>query len=490
MIEVELSNIWGSVSLPDLLSGEKDLFDAHMQLRTNVPDGPDFLGWLNAPEGVMARAMLAIGKAAEKIAELGDTLVVVGSGDAPLAAQAAIRALGKEGSVRLIFAGTSLSASAYEQLCSRLEGQDFCLLLIAQSAVDMECGVASRAVRWLLDRHYGPEARQHIFVCAPKDSLLHGMAQEEGYTFLAQPAQLGCADSALSPAALLPMAVSGIEPLSVLEGAGQAYHDYDLRAFENPVWMYAGARHALELRTRRTELLGIFEPDCMALGRWWASSTARRSCRGGYGVLPVPAELPGALDTLDAMLDGSRSAFETFLRIPLPARRRNIELDWKDYDDLSYLSGHSVGEAEGAIFADVMLCDADGVHRSAELSLPFLFPVKFEEGCIAEAEATVCGLSVRQRREGEAEAEATLKVTLKLYKETTAEYISETEEGEAYKENDSAISIFIPRAGDGLWEIAKQLKRPPEEVEKSNPELKFPVKEGERIFIYRQKTAE
>ena len=87
MIDVELSNIWGSVSLPDLLSGEKDLFDAHMQLRTNMLDGPDFLGWLNAPEGVMARAVLSIGKAAEKIAELGETLVIVGSGDAPLAAQ-------------------------------------------------------------------------------------------------------------------------------------------------------------------------------------------------------------------------------------------------------------------------------------------------------------------------------------------------------------------------------------------------------------------
>ena len=80
MIDVELSNIWGSVSLPDLLSGEKDLFDAHMQLRTNMLDGPDFLGWLNAPEGVMARAVLSIGKAAEKIAELGETLVIVGSG--------------------------------------------------------------------------------------------------------------------------------------------------------------------------------------------------------------------------------------------------------------------------------------------------------------------------------------------------------------------------------------------------------------------------
>lgn len=120
MIDVELSNIWGSVSLPDLLSGEKDLFDAHMQLRTNMLDGPDFLGWLNAPEGVMARAVLSIGKAAEKIAELGETLVIVGSGDAPLAAQAAIRALGKEGRVRLAFAGTSLSPNAYEQLCSGL----------------------------------------------------------------------------------------------------------------------------------------------------------------------------------------------------------------------------------------------------------------------------------------------------------------------------------------------------------------------------------
>lgn len=155
--------------------------------------------------------------------------------------------------------------------------------------------------------------------------------------------------------------------------------------------------------------------------------------------------------------------------------------------DIVCRQGENGGEAEGAIFADVILCDADGAHRSAELSLPFLFPVKYDADCIAEADAVVCGLGVRQRREGEAEAEATLKVTLRLYREVSAEYISETEEGEAYKENDCAVSIFIPRAGDGLWEIAKQLRRPPEEVEKSNPELKFPVGEGERIFVWRRK---
>ena len=36
--------------------------------------------------------------------------------------------------------------------------------------------------------------------------------------------------------------------------------------------------------------------------------------------------------------------------MPLPARKRKIELDWKDYDGLGYLSGHAVDEADGAMF--------------------------------------------------------------------------------------------------------------------------------------------
>lgn len=155
--------------------------------------------------------------------------------------------------------------------------------------------------------------------------------------------------------------------------------------------------------------------------------------------------------------------------------------------EISCKRGENGNEAEGAIFADVILCDADGGHRSAELSLPFLFPLKYDGDCAAEARASVCGLNVRQRQEGEAEAEATLKVTLFLYRETEADYVSSAEEGEEYRESDCAVSVFIPRAGDGLWEIAKQLRRTPEEVEKSNPELKFPVGEGERIIVWRRK---
>ena len=48
MINVELSSIWSCVSLPQLLACEKDLFDAHLHLRSNQPNAPEFLGWLGA----------------------------------------------------------------------------------------------------------------------------------------------------------------------------------------------------------------------------------------------------------------------------------------------------------------------------------------------------------------------------------------------------------------------------------------------------------
>ena len=87
MINVELSSIWSCVSLPQLLSCEKDLFDAHLHLRSNQPGAPEFLGWLGQPDAVTAKTIHAIRKACETISGQCDTLVVAGSGEGYLAAK-------------------------------------------------------------------------------------------------------------------------------------------------------------------------------------------------------------------------------------------------------------------------------------------------------------------------------------------------------------------------------------------------------------------
>ena len=49
MIKVDISNVWGQLSLPEMLAAEKEVFDAHMTLSERTGDGNDFLGWLDLP---------------------------------------------------------------------------------------------------------------------------------------------------------------------------------------------------------------------------------------------------------------------------------------------------------------------------------------------------------------------------------------------------------------------------------------------------------
>lgn len=142
-------------------------------------------------------------------------------------------------------------------------------------------------------------------------------------------------------------------------------------------------------------------------------------------------------------------------------------------------------EAEGAVLADVLLRAADGTHRSATLSLPFLFPISID-GESAEADCAVCGLQVRRKQNGETEAECTLKLSVKGYAQGEWSYLQACEIGDELPQNDSAFSVYIPKSGEDLWTLAKRLHRSPESIAQGNPQLTFPVRGNGRIYVYRQ----
>ena len=153
--------------------------------------------------------------------------------------------------------------------------------------------------------------------------------------------------------------------------------------------------------------------------------------------------------------------------------------------EIACKKGERGWEAEGVLTAVVLLKSAEGGYKSCTLSLPFLFPLD-ADGDEVEADCLVCGLNVRRKKDGETEAEATLRLCVRSYEHCAWEYIGEATEGAPLPTNSAAVSVFIPRAGEDLWTVAKRLSRDPEELKKSNPDLQFPVKNGERIFVYRQ----
>jgi len=67
VIQVDISNIWGTLSLPDLLAMEKEVADAHMALTEGSGAGNDFLGWLDLPVREPTPEIKRIQKAAKRI---------------------------------------------------------------------------------------------------------------------------------------------------------------------------------------------------------------------------------------------------------------------------------------------------------------------------------------------------------------------------------------------------------------------------------------
>ena len=81
MINVDISNIWGSVSLPDLLAIESEAAAAHDALMEGTGEGSDFLGWLDLPLREPTEEIYRIQKAAEIIRSDSDICVVIGIGE-------------------------------------------------------------------------------------------------------------------------------------------------------------------------------------------------------------------------------------------------------------------------------------------------------------------------------------------------------------------------------------------------------------------------
>ena len=67
MINADISNIWGSLSLPQLLALEREVFDAHMKLTEHTGRGADYLGWMALPDRMTTTELQRIRQAADRI---------------------------------------------------------------------------------------------------------------------------------------------------------------------------------------------------------------------------------------------------------------------------------------------------------------------------------------------------------------------------------------------------------------------------------------
>ena len=371
MITVDISNVWGEISLGNLLAMEKEVFDAHQTLTEKTGPGSDYLGWLDLPTREATEEMKRIRAAAEKIRGTSDACVVVGIGGSYLGPRAAVELLQGpnhnmdkgRGNPQIYFAGNNLSTRHWNELCRLLEGKDFSVIVISKSGTTTEPAIAFRGLRWILERKYGTDgANSRIYaITDPLEGALRQMALEQKWENFSIPPSVGGRFSVLTAVGLLPMAVAGVDIGEVMQGAMDAKEAYDLRSYENPVWLYAAVRNLLYRKGKAVEIFESFEPGFRMFGGWWQQLFGESEGKNGKGIFPATAELTADLHSLGQMIQqGQRNLFETMVRFDPPENAMTIMSDVQDLDGLNYLEGRELSFVDRMAFEGTVAAHVDG----------------------------------------------------------------------------------------------------------------------------------
>ena len=180
MINVDISNIWGEVALPDLLAIENDVAAAHEMLMEGTGAGGASREWLNLPVREATEETQRIRKAAEKIRQDSDVCVIVGVGGGCLGARAAIELLWGQnynisrapGEPQIFFAGNSFSTRRWNELMGLLKDRDFSVVVISKSGTTLEPAIVFRSLRWMLERKYGTDgANSRIYAVTKQHAV-------------------------------------------------------------------------------------------------------------------------------------------------------------------------------------------------------------------------------------------------------------------------------------------------------------------------------
>ena len=353
MIRTDISNVWCSVSLPELLQNERRLFDTHMALAGGEYRRDGLFGWL-CQSGSVRRGWLGeITAAAEAIRAQSEILVVVGFGQSLAGARAAIRLFygRRVPTPRLIFVGDSLSAEDWLDVPAALEGHDFSVLVGGTTGNELATLAVLRALYRILDSRYGEKLGERVFVFAPEGSnALRKFAESERFRIAEHPTDPAGARSALSPVGLALMAAAGMNADLLFDGAAECFSLCDARNLDsNPAWLCAAAAMALTDKGIRDQVLCVPTPASEELGRWWAKTA---SCwnRDGRGLRTASLRLPADLASVgEGLLDSADAHYATILRLPPDRRRASVETLWKNEDGLKELAGKDFGALNDAM---------------------------------------------------------------------------------------------------------------------------------------------
>ena len=364
----------------DLKGLETQVAAAHKTVNEKSGLGNDFLGWVTLPTDYDKEEFARIKKAAEKIKEDTDILIVIGIGGSYLGARAAIEFLKgpyynnlRNGVPEIYFAGNNISGSYLDDMLKLCEGKRVSVNIISKSGTTTEPAIAFRVFRKLLEERYGEEeAAKRIYCTTDKArGTLKQLADEKGYECFVVPDDVGGRFSVLTAVGLLPIAAAGADIDALMAGAAKAMVQYNNEnLYENDCYLYAALRNAFYRKGKSVELLVSYEPRFTLMAEWFKQLFGESEGKDNKGLFPASVIFSTDLHSMGQYVqDGARLMFETVVTFDESLADVTIEKEADDGDGLNFLAGKTMSFVNQKAFEGTVLAHTDGGVPNLEIKV-------------------------------------------------------------------------------------------------------------------------
>lgn len=374
----------GFVSDEEIGAMKRIVENAKDTLVNKTGEGNDFLGWIDLPIDYDKEEFARIKKAAEKIKNDSDVLLVIGIGGSYLGARAAIEFLrhGFYNSIdkevrktpEIYYCGNNLSSTYLTQLIETIGDRDFSVNVISKSGTTTEPAVAFRIFKKMLEKKYGEEeAAKRIYATTDKEKgALKNLATDKGYESFVVPDDVGGRFSVLTGVGLLPIAVSGADIDKLMEGAASMRELCLNKPYEeNDSLLYAALRNIMLRKGKMVEITANYEPMFHYVAEWWKQLYGESEGKDQRGLFPSSVDFTTDLHSLGQFIqDGSRIMFETVLELEKPAYELKIEKEEVDLDGLNYLVGKDLDFINKSAMKGTLLAHTDGNVPNLMVKVP------------------------------------------------------------------------------------------------------------------------
>lgn len=402
MSDVKLNFENSTITEKMIMEYKSEVAKIHKQMDKLANNEKEFLGWLELPTNYDKKEFARIKKAAKKIKNDTDVLIVIGIGGSYLGARAVIESLTntfynmmsdeKRKTPRIMYAGNNLSPNYLNDLLEFIEDKDISINVISKSGTTTEPAIAFRIFREVLETKYGvEEARKRIYVTTDKKKgALKGLADEEEYETFVIPDNVGGRFSVLTAVGLLPIAVAGINIDNIMAGAkigAEIYNNDNLK--KNDCYKYAVIRKIMYQNEKNIELLASYEPKLVYFSEWWKQLFGESEGKNHKGIFPSSVVYTTDLHSLGQYVqEGRRNLFETVINIENPNSDIVIGYDDENLDELNYIAGKKLSYVNKKALEATVLAHVDGDVPNIIFNIDYLDEITigqmiyfFEKAC-------------------------------------------------------------------------------------------------------------